>query len=349
ERDGPYWKIAHHVRPDSDFWAWFVSDHYDETLNPSLYLDFMRPSVRDMARANADAIIGLHVDANGQRHSRQWFADKTHELRTYWGVNYGHRGDDKDLIMIHEICFKDGDAAATENLAESLHGAIENPKKLEQLCGGGANVNAPDAAGRTPLHWAARARNVKAIDVLLAYRADPKLRDRDGRTALFDAAGTGDAKVVAALLRGGADPNAVDAFHATPLHAAVHARGENVADVVDQLVHAGASIDSRDDFGCTALHGAVRRGDEAIVAALLDAGADANIADSYGATPLHLTASRGFGTMARLLMEHGANVQARAGGRGTPIEVAVKSGHDQLAAVMRASTGPQNLSIGARR
>jgi ankyrin repeat protein len=425
ERDGAYWKIAPHVRPDADFWQWFMSDHFDETMNPSLYLDFMRSGIRDIARANSEAIINLRTDANGQRHSQRWFVDRTRELRTYWGVKYGHRGRDEDLVMIHETCFpaapkdarqrdaigrtalhravdcgdvqqvrkllasgenvntvvrsneqaspdwgqtplhfaaRDGNADIAGLLIQAgadvnaqddrgvtpLHRANENPQMIALLCDAGAKVNMADATGRTPLHWAARAQNSAALDQLVARRVDPNARDRDGRTPLFDAAATGDANVVAALLRGGADPNAVDRFRATTAHEAITARGASVPDVIDVLVRGGAMINARDDFGCTPLHNSVRRGDEAIVACLLDAGADANIADAYGATPLHLTASRGFGAMARVLISHGANVQARAAGRGTPIDVAMRTGHDQLAAAMRASTGPQNLSTGGR-
>src|SRR5688572_26047298 len=61
-RDGPYWRIAPHIRPDSDLWAWFVSDHYDETLNPSLYLDFMRSKVREWARNGTTAILNMRTE-----------------------------------------------------------------------------------------------------------------------------------------------------------------------------------------------------------------------------------------------------------------------------------------------
>ena len=39
-------KIADHVRPDSDFFAWFVSDHYDEVLNPNGFEFTIRPGIR---------------------------------------------------------------------------------------------------------------------------------------------------------------------------------------------------------------------------------------------------------------------------------------------------------------
>jgi ankyrin repeat protein len=46
------------------------------------------------------------------------------------------------------------------------------------------NVNENDKNGMTPLHWAARAGKVEAINALLGYGADHQAIDREGRTAL---------------------------------------------------------------------------------------------------------------------------------------------------------------------
>jgi hypothetical protein len=40
-------------------------------------------------------VVEQRVDANGVRHSPSWFLNKSRELRTYYGANYGHLGDDK--------------------------------------------------------------------------------------------------------------------------------------------------------------------------------------------------------------------------------------------------------------
>ena len=51
-RDGPHWKVAPHVRPDSDFFSWYISDHLNEALNPGFYLITVRGGIRR-------AIVGL--------------------------------------------------------------------------------------------------------------------------------------------------------------------------------------------------------------------------------------------------------------------------------------------------
>ncbi len=48
----------------------------------------------------------------------------------------------------------------------------------------GADVNAADHAGETPLHIAARRGELSCAQVLLHHGARSDIRDRDGQTAL---------------------------------------------------------------------------------------------------------------------------------------------------------------------
>jgi ankyrin repeat protein len=71
----------------------------------------------------------------------------------------------------------------------SEQGDIQGIKRLLSL---GVNVNckqrfSPDAG--TPLIWAVRCRQEKAVEVLLAAGADPNIKTRTGQTALFQAIG----------------------------------------------------------------------------------------------------------------------------------------------------------------
>jgi hypothetical protein len=69
----------------------------------------------------------------------------------------------------------------------------------------GADVNARDSAGATPLHTAARpwwGEKPELVSVLLAAGADRRARDAAGRTALDVAAAAGFAATVD-LLRAG--------------------------------------------------------------------------------------------------------------------------------------------------
>jgi ankyrin repeat protein len=67
-----------------------------------------------------------------------------------------------------------------------------NVQEIKRLLSLGVNVNckqrfSPDAG--TPLIWAVRCRQEKAVEVLLAAGADPNIKTRTGQTALFQAIG----------------------------------------------------------------------------------------------------------------------------------------------------------------
>jgi len=281
--------------------------------------------------------------------------------------------------------FRLGDVADRGRRAVHL---ARQPAMIEHLLERGADVNARTMTDEaTPLHLACRDKDVERVRCLLAHGADPNAADRHGGTPLHVALRNADerSQAIAALLRGRgaaddvftqalegrtdavlgaldkqpdlltartaggatllhiaaeqgnldlvkallerrADLRAADAAAGwTPLHyAARHGR----AAVVDTLLLRGAQANAAGDYRTTALHVAVRRGHADVVRILCDAAGKSpiNTEDEWGYAPLHLAASAGHVAAVRELLEHRAQVNRNCENR-TALDVAADGGH----------------------
>ncbi|MFY9610697.1 MAG: ankyrin repeat domain-containing protein [Blastocatellia bacterium] len=83
-----------------------------------------------------------------------------------------------------------------------------NTDLLNKLLEAGADPDACDSHGRTPLIEAAFGGHVGAVSALLEAGADPNARDADGWTPLMEAASKGRLDVVKRLLAAAADVKA---------------------------------------------------------------------------------------------------------------------------------------------
>ena len=134
--------------------------------------------------------------------------------------------------------------------------ALKNQRDIaDLLIGKGANVNARDRSGATPLHAAALKGNLGIAELLVGHGAEVDARDGDGLTPLHIAALSGHADVAALLLDRGADREARDrGAGATPLFQAA-AFGRKA--VVELLVRRGADVNARNQSGVSPAETAV--------------------------------------------------------------------------------------------
>ena len=162
-----------------------------------------------------------------------------------------------------------------------LHKA-STPEEVQRLLDAGWPVNArrPERED-TPLHFAA---NAAVAAVLIERGADVEALDWSGRTPLHWAAQFGRADVADRLIQAGARVDRPAKDGATPLHWAAR---EGHHEIVRLLLARGAKPDVKDQDGMTPLHFGAWRGRLAAVEELLRAGANPGIRARSGKTPLH--------------------------------------------------------------
>jgi hypothetical protein len=130
--------------------------------------------------------------------------------------------------------------------------------------GMGADKDACDAHGNSPMVLAARTGNPEVVQALVGAGANASDRCLSGTTPLI-AAASGNAGAVKVLLAAGANPNIRDFRGRTALMMAVSMKRANI---VRALIQAGAAITVKDQFGRSPLVMARRNGDTSTVAAL---------------------------------------------------------------------------------
>lgn len=196
-----------------------------------------------------------------------------------------------------EIGYKEEKTSLNKRLLDACKKGKRAKVLVKILLDRGAEVNARDEHGWTPLHHAASRDAVSILQLLLDKGADVNSKTVEGATPLHVAAASGSLNTISLLLAKGVDINARDNSGRTPLH---YAAAKGSLATVKLLLKHKADPNAKDAEGRTPLQYAVERGATRIVRCLIDAHADVNARDKYGKTPLDTAREKSY----RKIAEH---------------------------------------------
>ena len=197
------------------------------------------------------------------------------------------------------------------------------------------------AGGRTPLMEAARKGDAAAVRALITQQpASVNAADADGTTPLHWATDLDDLATAQMLIRAGANAKAANRYGVTPLYsAAVHGN----AAMLELLIKAGAEIDRPLPEGETALMTAARTGKVDAMRVLIAHGANVNAREKWKQqTALMWAAHEGNAEAVKLLVEAGAKVGDRSLSGWTPLLFAARQG--QIATIDALVAGGANVN-----
>lgn len=206
-----------------------------------------------------------------------------------------------------------------ELFKRTFEAKVEDVKRLLEA---GADVDARDDSGETPLIRASAQGHLEVAKLLIRRGADVNARDgreRD-KTVLMTAALMEQPEFAKLLIDSGADVHARDKGKHTAIWNAVYNREIRT---IELLLDKGADVNARDKGGGTPLHWAAFHPRKEVIELLLQRGADVHAVDNDGETPL-FSAATGMGLQYRagiieLLAKNGASLDHHNKYGNTPL------------------------------
>ena len=222
--------------------------------------------------------------------------------------------------------------------SDELHPAVlaGDADKGRHLLALGADVEARDSQGLTPLMTAASKGKEDCARLLIAAGADCNAKEPGGDTALLMAAQEDETACALLLIENGARIDEKGADGVTPLLATM---GQGYVNTALVLIEKGADVDEQSDEGNPALVIAAASDNAALNAvaiALINKGAQLDVTGPAGTTPLICAAWGANTSLVKYLADKGADLDFRSQGR-TALDIAESEGYSQTVDVLKTA------------
>ncbi|OAR02364.1 hypothetical protein LLEC1_02449 [Akanthomyces lecanii] len=232
--------------------------------------------IGDIRTFELDSSKVVHMDSvpSAMPHSRpRTMVDRDKPNNGTLLVSAVRAGDYRVLYQLLDRGASPDTGAEMHALNEAIAGRDSESVRLLLLYG--ANPNAVDSEGQSPLATAASKSSLRIIIALLKYGADPNAVTRGTQSPLAIAVSSGNLRFTHALLMYGANPNQMTASNNTLVIASISATSSKM--LTDLLLNYGAAPNEKSREGKTALFEAITNGRADIVDSLIQHGADPNL------------------------------------------------------------------------
>ena len=189
--------------------------------------------------------------------------------------------------------------------------------------------------GQTPLHLACTWGLERVVQALLEFGADVNAKDAEGKTPLQVAIVNQNPNVIKLLLsHPDLDLNTRDKFGATPFATAMSIKNNKAAKAI--LDREPTAAERHDGKGRNFLHVAIQKTDIESVLFLLSINVNihSRIMDSNRATPLHLAVESGSEMIVRNLLLAGANINDVTNDKRTALHFAAEKDHSVICSIL---------------
>lgn len=224
--------------------------------------------------------------------------------------------------------------------------------EIERLIKAGAEVNAINTQGATPLFFAIINKKPEAVKTLIDYGANVNELSLYNENPLLLAINVRDPHITEILIRNGADVNFRNHAGVTPLHVTA---AYGLPDLTDLLLYYDADIDTRDNDGTTPLMAAIWTGYPDVAELLIVNGANMESRDNEGFTPFLIAAQNGDTLIMNMLALRGVDIYVRNMYNWDALALAIQSNHIHAAEYLirtgdkwheeaRESVNPYNIA-----